>query len=58
MEVGVIEVEQAQTGVRMEKSLLKVLKAFAELKDLTLGDLLEGRVLRKHRSRKLKMGRR
>ncbi len=40
-----IEVERIQTGVRMEKRLLKVLKAFAELKDLTLGDLLEGIVL-------------
>jgi hypothetical protein len=29
----------------MEKRLLKVLKAFAELRDLTLGDLLEGIVL-------------
>lgn len=29
----------------MEKRLLKVLKAFAELKDLSLGDLLEGIVL-------------
>ena len=40
-----IAVERVQTGVRMEKRLLKVLKAFAELKDLTLGDLLEGIVL-------------
>ena len=40
-----IEVERVQTGVRMEKRLLKVLKAFAELKDITLGDLLEGIVL-------------
>jgi hypothetical protein len=40
-----IVVERVQTGVRMEKRLLKVLKAFAELKDLTLGDLLEGIVL-------------
>jgi hypothetical protein len=40
-----IEVERVQTGVRMEKRLLKVLKAFAELKDLSLGDLLEGIVL-------------
>ncbi|MGE5112362.1 MAG: hypothetical protein ACM3JB_15975 [Acidobacteriaceae bacterium] len=40
-----IEVERVQTGVRMEKRLLKVLKALAELKDLTLGDLLEGIVL-------------
>lgn len=38
-------VERIQTGVRMEKRLLKVLKAFAEYKDLTLGDLLEGIVL-------------
>ena len=29
----------------MEKRLLKVLKAVAELKDLSLGDLLEGIVL-------------
>ena len=38
-------VERIQTGVRIEKRLLKVLKALAELKDLTLGDLLEGIVL-------------
>ena len=38
-------VERIQTGVRMEKRLLKVLKAFAEYKDITLGDLLEGIVL-------------
>ena len=37
--------ERVQTGVRMEKRLLKVLKAVAELKDMTLGDLLEGIVL-------------
>jgi len=38
-------VERVQTGVRMEKRLLKVLKGLAELLDLTLGDLLEGIVL-------------
>ena len=38
-------VERVQTGVRMEKRLLKVLKAFAEYNDITLGDLLEGIVL-------------
>jgi len=38
-------VERTQTGVRMEKRLLKVLKALAELLDLSLGDLLEGIVL-------------
>ena len=38
-------VERVQTGVRMEKRVLKVLKAFAEFHDMTLGDLLEGIVL-------------
>lgn len=38
-------VARVQTGVRMEKRLLKVLKAFADYKDMTLGDLLEGIVL-------------
>ena len=41
----VVEIERIQTGVRMEKRLLKVLKAVAELKDMSLGDLLEGIVL-------------
>jgi hypothetical protein len=40
-----VEVERVQTGVRMEKCLLKVLKAVAEQKDMTLGDLLEGIIL-------------
>ncbi len=40
-----ISVERVQTGVRLEKRLLKVLKAVADLHDLTLGDLLEGIVL-------------
>jgi hypothetical protein len=40
-----LEIERVQTGVRMEKRLLKVLKALAELMDLSLGDLLEGIVL-------------
>jgi hypothetical protein len=40
-----VRVERVQTGVRMEKRLLKVLKAFADLHDLSLGDLLEGIVL-------------
>jgi hypothetical protein len=38
-------IERVQTGVRMEKRLVKVLKALAELYDLSLGDLLEGIVL-------------
>jgi len=40
-----VVVERVQTGVRMEKRVLKVLKAFADYRDLTLGDLLEGIVL-------------
>ena len=35
-------VERVQTGVRLEKRLLKVLKGLAEYLDLSLGDLLEG----------------
>lgn len=42
---GRIKVERAQTGVRMEKRLLKVLKGLAEYLDMTLGDLMEGIVL-------------
>jgi hypothetical protein len=39
------DVERVQTGVRLEKRLLKVLRAFADYKDMSLGDLLEGIVL-------------
>jgi hypothetical protein len=38
-------VERIQTGVRMEKRIVKVLKALAEYHDMSLGDLLEGIVL-------------
>jgi hypothetical protein len=38
-------VERVQTGVRVEKRILKVLKGLAEYLDMTLGDLLEGVVL-------------
>lgn len=38
-------VERVQTGVRLEKRLVKVLKALAEYHDISLGDLLEGIVL-------------
>jgi hypothetical protein len=40
-----LEIERVQTGVRMERRILKVLKALAEYKNMTLGDLLEGMVL-------------
>jgi hypothetical protein len=38
-------ITRTQTGVRLESSLLKVLKALAEYTELSLGDLLEGIVL-------------
>jgi hypothetical protein len=38
-------IERVQTGVRMERRTLKVLKALAEYLDMSLGDLLEGIVL-------------
>jgi hypothetical protein len=38
-------VERVQTGVRIEKRILKVLKGLAEALDMTLGDLLEGMTL-------------
>jgi predicted DNA-binding ribbon-helix-helix protein len=42
---GPIAVERVQTGVRLEKRLLKVLKGLAEYHDMTVGDLLEGIIL-------------
>ena len=40
-----IPIQRIQTGVRMEKRMVKVLKALAEYHDISLGDLLEGIVL-------------
>ena len=40
-----IKVKRTQTGVRIERRMLKVLKALAVYLDITLGDLLEGIVL-------------
>ncbi len=37
-----IDVQRVQTGVRIERRLLKVLKAMAEYRDISLGDLIEG----------------
>ena len=39
------KIERVQTGVRIEKRLLKVLKGLAEHLDISLGDLLEGMAL-------------
>ena len=40
-----IQIKRMQTGMRIEKRMLKVLKALAEYLDMTLGDLIEGIVL-------------
>jgi hypothetical protein len=44
--------ERVQTGVRMEKRLVKVLKALAKLYDLSLGKLLEDLVCDAFRGQK------
>jgi hypothetical protein len=41
----VVQIERVQTGLRIERNTLKVLKALAEYLDLSLGDLVEGIVL-------------
>lgn len=38
-------IQRVQTGVRIEKRLLKVLKGLAEHLDISVGDLLEGVLL-------------
>ncbi|MBN9672816.1 hypothetical protein [Roseibium aggregatum] len=38
-------IERVQTGMRLEKRLLKVLKGLAEHLDISLGDLIEGMAL-------------
>jgi hypothetical protein len=40
-----VSVERVQLGVRMEKSMVKVLKGLAEFNGVTLGELLEKIVL-------------
>ena len=39
------KIERTQTGVRIEKRILKVLKAIAARNEMSLGDLIEGIVL-------------
>ena len=36
------KIDRIQTGIRVEKRLLKVLKGLAEHLDMSLGDLVEG----------------
>ena len=40
-----MSIQRVQTGVRMERRIVKVLKGLAEYHDMSLGDLLEGIVL-------------
>ena len=40
-----VTVERVQTGVRIEKHLLKVMKGLAEYHDISLRDLIEGVML-------------
>jgi len=40
-----VPVKRVQTGLRIEQSILKVLKGLAEYLDMSLGDLIEGMVL-------------
>jgi hypothetical protein len=37
-----VPIDRVQTGLRVERNLLKVLKGLAEYLDLSLGDLVEG----------------
>ena len=39
------QVDRVQTGMRIEKRMVKVLKALAAYLDMSLGDLIEGIVL-------------
>ncbi len=41
-DAGAPGVERVQTGIRLEKRVLKVLKGIAEIHDMSLGDLIEG----------------
>ena len=42
---GKLKIERVQTGVRIEKRLLKVMKGLAEYLEMSLGDVIEGIVL-------------
>jgi hypothetical protein len=45
MVYGVKQIERVQTGLRLEKRLLKVMKALAEHLDITLAELIEAMAL-------------
>ena len=41
----VVTLDRVQTGIRIDRTVLKVLKALAEYLDISVGDLVEGVVL-------------
>jgi hypothetical protein len=41
----VVTIDRVQTGIRIDRTVLKVLKALAEYLDMSVGDLVEGVVL-------------
>jgi hypothetical protein len=43
--VTVVTIQRVQTGLRIERNTLKVLKGLAEYLDVSLGNLVEGIVL-------------
>ena len=40
-----ISIERVQLGVRMEKNMVKILKALAEFKNMTLGEFFESIIM-------------
>jgi predicted DNA-binding ribbon-helix-helix protein len=42
---ALMQIERVQTGIRIERRLLKVLKGLAEHLDMPMGELIEGIVL-------------
>lgn len=46
------KIDRVQTGVRIEKRILKVLKSLAETMDISLGDLVEGIALHAFENKK------
>lgn len=46
------KIDRVQTGVRIERRILKVLKSLAETMDISLGDLIEGIALHAFENKK------
>ncbi len=52
MSASMKKIDRVQTGVRIEKRILKVLKAIAARNEIGLGDLIEGIVLHSFEGRR------